>query len=135
MSSQICVRSLLTCGSRVFIAERNNAWRASLGKVSRKDYLHKYQVKFIRPDGSTIMVPASEPRQTFQSAVDLKQLSEEERRQRLAARKPKAKITKTEVIDDTFDESEYMKFWSAPGSQESQDNDQPEKKTQKKAKN
>ncbi|EFP11994.1 hypothetical protein CRE_31334 [Caenorhabditis remanei] len=54
---------------------------------------------------------------TFQSAIDLKQLSEDERRQRLAARKPKVKITKTKVIDATFDESEYMRFWSAPGRQ------------------
>lgn len=66
------------------------------------------------------MVPASEPRETFQSAIDLKQLSEDERRQRLAARKPKAKVAKTEVIDDTFDESEYMKFWSAPGTSKKQ---------------
>ncbi|CCD73146.1 39S ribosomal protein L55, mitochondrial [Caenorhabditis elegans] len=115
MNTQISMRNLLTSCSKAITAERNNAWRASLGKISRRDYLHRYQVKFIRPDGSTIMVPAAEPRQTFQSAVDLKQLSEDERRQRLAARKPKAKITKTEVIDDTFDESEYMKFWSAPG--------------------
>ncbi|EFP06917.1 hypothetical protein GCK72_016138 [Caenorhabditis remanei] len=122
MSSQFCARNLLTSCSKVFTAERNNAWRASLGKISRRDYLHRYQVKFIRPDGSTIMVPASEPRQTFQSAIDLKQLSEDERRQRLAARKPKAKITKTEVIDDTFDESEYMKFWSASGAQKTSKN-------------
>lgn len=95
-----------------------------MGKISRKDYLHRYQVKFIRPDGSTVMVPASEPRETFQSAVDLKQLSDDERRQRLAARKPKAKIAKTEVIDDTFDESEYMKYWSAPGAKKTSKSNQ-----------
>ncbi|CAL2042099.1 unnamed protein product [Caenorhabditis brenneri] len=115
MKLHACLRGFLTGCSKIVTSERTNAWRASLGKISRRDYLNRYQVKFIRPDGSTIMVPAVEPRQIFQSAVDLKQLSEDERRQRLAARKPKAKITKTEVIDDTFDESEYMKFWSISG--------------------
>ncbi|CAI5449687.1 unnamed protein product [Caenorhabditis angaria] len=96
----------------VIVAERGNAWRASLGKISRTQYLHRYQVTLVRPDGSTILVPAAEPRQIFQSAIDLKQLSEDDRRQRLAARKPKAKAIKQEVIDDNFDESQYMQFWS-----------------------
>ncbi|CAI2349931.1 unnamed protein product [Caenorhabditis sp. 36 PRJEB53466] len=110
MAFQTYIRSLLAGCSRIIVADRGNAWRASLGKISRREYLHRYEIKFIRPDGSTIMIPSSEPRETFQAAVDLKQLSEDERRQRLAARKPKTKITKTEVIDDNFDEGEYMKF-------------------------
>ncbi|CAD6196873.1 unnamed protein product [Caenorhabditis auriculariae] len=104
------------CVPCISIQVRENAWRASLGKVSRKEYLKRFQVRLIRPDGSTIMVPSSEPRQVFQSAIDIKQLSEDERRQRLAARKPKAKKIVQENIDDNFDAGEYMKFFDAPST-------------------
>ncbi|CAB3409014.1 unnamed protein product [Caenorhabditis bovis] len=78
----------------------------------------RYEVKFIRPDGSSIFIPSSEPKQIFQAAIDLNKLSDEERRQRLAARKPKAKAIKQEIIDDNFDEREYMKFWASASCEE-----------------
>ncbi|CAJ0568904.1 unnamed protein product, partial [Mesorhabditis spiculigera] len=96
------------------VVVRQNAHRASLGKIGRSQYLLKYPVRLIRPDGSTIQVRADEPRETVQLAIDLKTLTDDERRQRLAARKPKAKKIRKEVIDDNFDSNEYMKYWAQP---------------------
>lgn len=42
---------------------RNNAWRACLGKAVRQQYLLRYPVTVIRPNGSTIEMKAAEPRQ------------------------------------------------------------------------
>ncbi|CAJ0568141.1 unnamed protein product, partial [Mesorhabditis spiculigera] len=78
------------------VVVRQNAHRASLGKIGRSQYLLKYPVRLIRPDGSTIQVRADEPRETVQLAIDLKTLTDDERRQRLAARKPKAKKIRKE---------------------------------------
>uniref|UniRef100_A0A0K0D594 39S ribosomal protein L55, mitochondrial n=1 Tax=Angiostrongylus cantonensis TaxID=6313 RepID=A0A0K0D594_ANGCA len=94
--------------------ERGNAWRACLGKICRTQYLRHYPVTLVRPDGSTIEIRYLEPRSVIQLPVDVNSLTEEEKRQRLAARKPKAK---KETIDDNFDPNEYMKFWSPPVEQ------------------
>ena len=32
-----------------------NAWRASIGKITREKYLNQYKVTLVRPDGSTIL--------------------------------------------------------------------------------
>ncbi|KJH47208.1 glycosyltransferase, group 2 family protein [Dictyocaulus viviparus] len=70
---------------------RGNAWRACLGKIRRTEYLRHYPVLLIRPDGSTIEIRYLEPRSVIQLPVDINSLTEGEKRQRLAARKPKAK--------------------------------------------
>ncbi|VDM57604.1 unnamed protein product [Angiostrongylus costaricensis] len=93
---------------------RGNAWRACLGKICRTQYLRHYPVTLVRPDGSTIEIRYLEPRSVVQLPVDVNSLTEEEKRQRLAARKPKAKKIIQETIDDNFDPNEYMKFWSPP---------------------
>ncbi|EYB99417.1 hypothetical protein Y032_0122g1040 [Ancylostoma ceylanicum] len=75
----------------LLIADRENAWRACLGKICRNQYLRHYPVRLIRPDGSSIEIRYLEPRSVVQLPVDVNALSEDEKRQRLAARKPKAK--------------------------------------------
>uniref|UniRef100_A0A7E4ZZ10 39S ribosomal protein L55, mitochondrial n=1 Tax=Panagrellus redivivus TaxID=6233 RepID=A0A7E4ZZ10_PANRE len=84
-----------------------NAYRASLGKLARSKYIKQYQTLIMRPDGSTIYARTKEPRHFVQLPLNLSSLSEDERRQRLAARKPKAKAIKQEVIDDNFDLESY----------------------------
>ena len=85
-----------------------NSHRASIGAVTRSQYVRKFPVRLVRPDGSTIEVRAAEPLRMFALPVDLKALSEEERITLLAARKPKAKKIVQETIDDNFDASAYM---------------------------
>ena len=63
------------------------------------------------PDGSTIPARTKEPRHFVQFPVNLSTISEDERRQRLAARKPKAKKIKQEVIDDNFDLNKYASMF------------------------
>uniref|UniRef100_A0A1I7XRJ6 Uncharacterized protein n=1 Tax=Heterorhabditis bacteriophora TaxID=37862 RepID=A0A1I7XRJ6_HETBA len=46
----------------ICLLERGNAWRACLGKVSRAQYLRRYPIRLIQPDGSSIEILASEPR-------------------------------------------------------------------------
>ncbi|VDM73290.1 unnamed protein product [Strongylus vulgaris] len=109
---------------------RGNAWRACLGKICRQQYLRHYPVRLIRPDGSSIEIRYLEPRSVVQLPVDINALSEDEKRQRLAARKPKAKKIVQEKIDDNFDPSVYMKFWNP----QVQDTQQPAKEEPKEEK-
>lgn len=88
-----------------------NAYRASLGKIGREKFIKQYQTTIMLPDGSTINARTKEPRHFIQFPVDLKSLNEEERLVRLAARKPKVKQIKEEVIDDNFDLNQYTAFF------------------------
>ncbi|KAK6750218.1 hypothetical protein RB195_002297 [Necator americanus] len=97
---------------RALEQERGNAWRACLGKICRTQYLRHYPVKLIRPDGSSVEIRYLEPRAVVRLPVDVNTLSDDEKRQRLAARKPKTMKIVQEQIDDNFDATEYMKFWS-----------------------
>ncbi|KAK6009078.1 ribosomal protein L5 [Ostertagia ostertagi] len=111
------------------VHQRSNAWRACLGKISRSQHLRHYPVTLIRPDGSTIEIRYLEPRGVVQLPVDLNALTEEEKRHRLAARKPKTKKIvqlsfhieeeNLESIDDNFDPNEYMRFWNPPSESKS----------------
>ncbi len=47
--------------------ERNNAWRACIGKITRKDYLYRYQTRVVQPDGSSFMIRSEEPRQVWKN--------------------------------------------------------------------
>ncbi|KAK0416282.1 hypothetical protein QR680_012396 [Steinernema hermaphroditum] len=89
-------------------AEVGAADRQKLNENARK---RRYQAIIIRPDGSTIPARFAEPRHLVQLPVDLQSLQEDERRQRLAARKPKSRKIVEEVIDDNFDLGEYSALW------------------------
>ncbi|PIO62534.1 glycosyltransferase, group 2 family protein [Teladorsagia circumcincta] len=97
----LCQFLVPTSSSSATVQERGNAWRACLGKMSRSQYLRHYPVTLIRPDGSAIEIRYLEPRAVVQLPVDLNALTEEEKRHRLAARKPKTKkIVQVIIIDD-----------------------------------
>ncbi|CAI4226845.1 unnamed protein product [Auanema sp. JU1783] len=114
--SKIPTSLLHNCYGNSTVQVRSNAWRASIGKIARSKYLLRYPIRIVKSDGSTVELRSSEPRQVVQLAVDLKALSEDERRQRLAARKPKAKKIEEEVIDDNFDEADYLQYFSQSAS-------------------
>uniref|UniRef100_A0A0N5AUA8 39S ribosomal protein L55, mitochondrial n=1 Tax=Syphacia muris TaxID=451379 RepID=A0A0N5AUA8_9BILA len=97
-------------------AVRQNAYRCAISKIHRTKYIRRYEVKLLNSDGSTIAIRAPEPRYCIQLPLDLKALSESERRKRLAARKKKTIKIKEEVIDDNFDSNEYVNFWKDESS-------------------
>uniref|UniRef100_A0A914VX19 Mitochondrial ribosomal protein L55 n=1 Tax=Plectus sambesii TaxID=2011161 RepID=A0A914VX19_9BILA len=100
---------------------RGNCNRAALGSIRRGQYLRVYPVRLVRPDGSTITVRMKEPRRLAYLPVDLTTLSEQELRERLAARKPQMLINKTDDnLDDNFDVDEYSFMWSEAGGQQKQ---------------
>ncbi|CDW58949.1 Mitoc L55 domain containing protein [Trichuris trichiura] len=91
-------------------AARLDCYMASLRKVKRKIYRRLYPVMMVLPDGSAIMVRFNEPRQIIKLPVDLSSLSEAERRERLAARRP----TKKEAVSDistSYSHKNYAFLW------------------------
>uniref|UniRef100_A0A915BD40 39S ribosomal protein L55, mitochondrial n=2 Tax=Parascaris univalens TaxID=6257 RepID=A0A915BD40_PARUN len=90
---------------------RGAAHRAAIGKIRRKSYIRRFPITVMRPDGSTIEIRTSEPRDFVQLPLDLNSITEEERRHRLAARKPKVKQIKEDIIDDNFDIGQYAQLW------------------------
>lgn len=47
----------------------------------------------------------------FQLPLDLATISEEERKRRIEARRPKQKVKVVEELDDKFDNSKYLKYF------------------------
>uniref|UniRef100_A0A0K0DW22 39S ribosomal protein L55, mitochondrial n=1 Tax=Strongyloides stercoralis TaxID=6248 RepID=A0A0K0DW22_STRER len=88
-----------------------NCYRASIASIRRPTYIKNYVVEILRADGSIVFGRASEPFHLIQLPLDIKTLNEEERREKLAARKTKAKEIKQEIIDDSFDLGNYEKLW------------------------
>uniref|UniRef100_A0A0N5CCD5 39S ribosomal protein L55, mitochondrial n=1 Tax=Strongyloides papillosus TaxID=174720 RepID=A0A0N5CCD5_STREA len=88
-----------------------NCYRASLTNVGRPIHIKDYIVEVMRSDGSIIPARVSEPYQLIQLPGDINTMNEDERRQRLAARKIKVKVVKEEVIDDNFDLGNYEGLW------------------------
>uniref|UniRef100_F1LCJ3 39S ribosomal protein L55 n=2 Tax=Ascaris TaxID=6251 RepID=F1LCJ3_ASCSU len=101
----------IPCPSNFLCSARDTAHRAAIGKIGRKSYIRRFPITVMRPDGSTIEIRASEPRDFVQLPLDLNAITEEERRHRLAARKPKVKQIKEDVIDDNFDIGQYAQLW------------------------
>jgi len=88
----------------------NNAYRASLGKPSRTKYQKHYRITLMNPDGSTVNGRFVDPCKFIRLPVDLRVANEDEKRQRLALRKPQVKQPKEESIDDNFDADDYLKL-------------------------
>uniref|UniRef100_A0A0K0G1S2 39S ribosomal protein L55, mitochondrial (inferred by orthology to a human protein) n=1 Tax=Strongyloides venezuelensis TaxID=75913 RepID=A0A0K0G1S2_STRVS len=88
-----------------------NCYRASISNIGRPLHIKDYIVEVMRSDGSIVPARVSEPFQLIQLPADIKTMSEDERRQRLAARKIKVKVVKEEVIDDNFDLGNYENLW------------------------
>lgn len=71
-----------------------NAYRACLGRPARPSYQRQYRILLMHPDGSTTPARFMEPRRLVCLPVDLRFASEDERRQKLALRKPQVKQLK-----------------------------------------
>ena len=80
--------------SPIHVSVLQNAYRASLGKPSRSLYQKQYRITIMQPDGSTIGARFKEPCKFVRLPVDLRVADEDERRQRLALRKPQVKQIK-----------------------------------------
>lgn len=89
---------------------RHNSNRASISRPKRPFYVREFPTVLVQPDGSTITVRYSIPRQIIQLPLDLSTLSEAERLARLRRREPKQKIIVKEEIDDDFDSLKYRKL-------------------------
>ncbi|XP_042885833.1 39S ribosomal protein L55, mitochondrial-like isoform X2 [Penaeus japonicus] len=88
-----------------------NCHRASIARIGRLTYTRMYPVTIVQTDGSTINVRYHEPRKIIKLPLDLSTLSEAERRKRLEARKPKAKVVIEDDIEDDFDLGSYQHLW------------------------
>lgn len=104
---------------------------AAITKIHRSIYCRVYSVVVVNPDGSSINIRHSEPRQiikvwpidclnhehqlilTFSSnqlPLNLNTLSEAERKKRIDGRKPRINIKIEDDLDSSFDSKKYLKF-------------------------
>ncbi|RUS77647.1 hypothetical protein EGW08_014590 [Elysia chlorotica] len=91
------------------VAHNSNA--ASVTRTKRMVYPRTYPTLLVYPDGSTITIRYKEPRKIIKLPLDISQLSDAEKRRVLANRKPKQKLETIEDFGDTFDVSEYSKYF------------------------
>ncbi|XP_076346401.1 mitochondrial ribosomal protein L55 [Tachypleus tridentatus] len=87
---------------------RNNSNISSTTKVHRLIYKRLYPTLLVLPDGSTVNIRYHEPRKIIKLPLNINSLTEEERKQRLARRKPKEKVVIEEKIEDNFDANKYI---------------------------
>ncbi|XP_061710554.1 large ribosomal subunit protein mL55 [Cydia pomonella] len=79
-------------------------------KVHREIYTRMYPTTVVLPDGSSFNIRYHEPRKIIKLPLDLSQLSEEERKQRIDKRKPRKKVKITEDVEDNFNAKKYLKY-------------------------
>ncbi|XP_050436459.1 39S ribosomal protein L55, mitochondrial [Adelges cooleyi] len=84
---------------------------ASITKIHRKIYPQHYLTKIVKPDGSSFTVRYHEPRMIIKLPLDLNLISEEEKKRRIEARRPKKKVKIVEELNDSFDRSKYLKYF------------------------
>uniref|UniRef100_A0A914HWI7 Uncharacterized protein n=1 Tax=Globodera rostochiensis TaxID=31243 RepID=A0A914HWI7_GLORO len=87
------------------------AWRACLGKIRRKEFVRLYKVRILRSDGSLIFGRCDEPREILKLPADLRTLSDDEQRMRIAERKTAVRKVVEDTFDDTFDFHKYVSEW------------------------
>ena len=71
-----------------------NAYRACLGRPSQLRSQYEYKIELQQSDGSTISARYKEPRNSFRMPIDLRVATEDEKRRRIALRKPQYKQLK-----------------------------------------
>jgi hypothetical protein len=63
------------------------AFRACLGKIGRREFIHQPLVRLMRPDGSVVTARCAEPRHLVQLPLNLAKLSDDQRRIVVAGRR------------------------------------------------
>ncbi|XP_015372816.1 PREDICTED: 39S ribosomal protein L55, mitochondrial [Diuraphis noxia] len=84
---------------------------AAITKIHRKIYPQHYLTKIIQPDGSSYTIRFNDPRMIIKLPLDMNLISEEERKRRIEARRPKQKVKIVEELDDSFDRTKYLKYF------------------------
>ncbi|KAL5236364.1 hypothetical protein ACI65C_003774 [Semiaphis heraclei] len=84
---------------------------AAITKIHRKVYPQHYLTKIIQPDGSSYTIRFNDPRMIIKLPLDMNLISEEERKRRIEARRPKQKVKIVEELDDSFDRTKYLKYF------------------------
>ncbi|XP_025404969.1 39S ribosomal protein L55, mitochondrial [Sipha flava] len=95
--------------SRFFRSFSSNT--AAITKIHRNIYPQHYYTKIVQPDGSSFTVRFIDPRIIIKLPLDMNSITEEERKRRLEARKPKKKVKIVEELDDSFDRTKYLKYF------------------------
>ncbi|XP_026805747.1 39S ribosomal protein L55, mitochondrial [Rhopalosiphum maidis] len=84
---------------------------AAITKIHRNIYPQHYLTKVIQPDGSSFTIRFNDPRMIIKLPLDMELISEEERKRRMEARKPKQKVKIVEELEDSFDRTKYLKYF------------------------
>ncbi|XP_066301717.1 large ribosomal subunit protein mL55-like [Branchiostoma lanceolatum] len=105
---------LCPCGSRdpVMLSSlvhqvRHNSNRTTIARLNRSRYMRTYNARVVQADGSTITVPYKEPIGVIKMPLDIDNLSDQERRLRMARRMPKQVRQVEEEFEDDFDAKRY----------------------------
>lgn len=104
-------RSVPSLFSSSFISVRQNSNRAAVTRINRNLYPKMYTTLLVFTDGSTIDIRYKEPRSIIKLPIDLSSLTEKERAERIAKRRPKKKAIQEEDIEDSFDVNQYSHLW------------------------
>ncbi|GFN95205.1 39S ribosomal protein l55, mitochondrial [Plakobranchus ocellatus] len=102
------VSSIKSC---LCICAAHNSTIASVTRTKRMVYPRTYPTLLVYPDGSTITIRYKEPRGVIKMPQDFSKLSDAEKKKVLANRKPKQKLETIEDFGDSFDVSEYSKYF------------------------
>jgi len=87
-----------------------NANRCVVTKIKRTTFARLHPTTAVLPDGSTINVKYSEPRQLIRFPLKLEEATEEEKRKIQLLRRPKQKLIHVEEKGTKFDPRKYVKF-------------------------
>jgi len=86
--------------------------RVGHARIRGRQYLRTYPTLLVYPDGSTVTVRYKEPREIIKLPLDLNEVDEATRTERLALRKRSKKVdVAEEYFEDTFDSREYKFLW------------------------
>ena len=95
---------LLTCVRQL------NANRCVVTKIKRATFARQHPTMAVLPDGSTITVKYSEPRQLIRFPIVMEEATEEQRKRIQQMRRPRQKLVVSEDKGTKFDPRKYVKF-------------------------
>jgi len=106
----IHLSSLLSTPLPLLPVRHLNANRCVVTKVKRTRFARLHPTLAVLPDGSTITIKYSEPKQLIKFPIKLEEASEEVKKRIQLLRRPKQKLVVTEDTGSGFDPRKYIKF-------------------------